>query len=127
MTPTRRPRGFTLIELAITVAIVGILATMALPLAETSVRRAKEAAGVDNHYPGVIWSADGRHASRQQQVLHPVRVHPVLRAAERKNVKAAIGVLGLAAHANRGFGKNHDGMLLVIRQGGAGSERQCSS
>ncbi len=35
-------RGFTLIELVITVAIVGLLATLAMPLAELTVRRTKE-------------------------------------------------------------------------------------
>jgi general secretion pathway protein G len=42
MNTRRRIAGFTLIELVITVAIVGLLATMAMPLAELAVRRTKE-------------------------------------------------------------------------------------
>lgn len=39
----RRHRGFTLIELVVAVAIVGVLAMMAVPLLEMSAQRQKEA------------------------------------------------------------------------------------
>lgn len=42
MTSTLRQRGFTLIEIVITVAIVGLLASAVLPLAELGVKRGKE-------------------------------------------------------------------------------------
>ena len=36
-------RGFTLVELLVSVAIVGVLASMVLPLAELTIRRQREA------------------------------------------------------------------------------------
>lgn len=38
----RRIAGFSLIEVVITVAIIGLLASIAAPLAETAIRRSKE-------------------------------------------------------------------------------------
>jgi general secretion pathway protein G len=42
MTPRRPSTGFTLIELVVTVAIVALLSTLALPLAEVVAKRDKE-------------------------------------------------------------------------------------
>jgi general secretion pathway protein G len=42
MNPRHRHAGFTLIELVITVAIVAILASAALPMAEVAVQRSRE-------------------------------------------------------------------------------------
>lgn len=38
----RRPKGFTFIELIVTVAIIGVLASIAAPLAELNAKRDKE-------------------------------------------------------------------------------------
>jgi general secretion pathway protein G len=40
--PARRRRGFTFIELVITIAILGVLVAAAVPLAEVTAKRAKE-------------------------------------------------------------------------------------
>lgn len=42
MNPRRQSPGFTLIEMLVTLAIVAILSTLMLPLAETAARRSKE-------------------------------------------------------------------------------------
>ena len=44
MSPARRQRGFTLMELVITLALLGVLAMLAAPLAELSVQRSRELA-----------------------------------------------------------------------------------
>ena len=41
-TAPRRPRGFTLVELLVTLAILGVLATLTVPLAQVAMQRTQE-------------------------------------------------------------------------------------
>lgn len=76
--PRRSAHGFTLIELVITVAIVGLLASIVVPLAEVAVRRNKERelrdalrqirTAIDAHKQAVD---DGRIAANAQASGYP--------------------------------------------------------
>lgn len=98
----RRPRGFTLIEMVVTVALVGILASALLPLAELSVQRSKEQelrlalrqirAAIDAYKLAVD---DGRVARRSDETGYPPDLEALERGAEdiRNPGKATIRFL----------------------------------
>ncbi len=76
--PARAPRGFTLIELIITVMVVALLATVAFPMAEVAVQRSKEQelrtalreirTGIDAYKQAV---EEGRIVGSPQQTGYP--------------------------------------------------------
>ena len=70
--PRRSARGFSLIDVMITVAIVGVLATIALPSYQSSVRKSNR--GAAEAYLGDI-------AQRQQQYLLDQRSYASTEAA----------------------------------------------
>ena len=83
-TLTAAMKGFTLIELVITVAIVALLASVALPLAEVTVQRNKE--------------ADLRHALREVRLAidaykHATEEGAIERAADASGYPPSLEVL----------------------------------
>jgi len=87
--PARRAGGFTLIELLITVAIVALLATVAVPLNELVVQRAKEQdlrralrdirEAIDSYKQA---SDDGRILKRTGESGYPKRLEDLVEGVE---------------------------------------------
>lgn len=87
----RSQRGFTLIELVVTVAIVSILALAASPLLETTVRRQKESelraalreirSAIDAYRQAVD---DGKIAKKADESGYPARLEELFMGVENR-------------------------------------------